>query len=152
MILSLSRSFLPHTMQCLGRIMSMIAANMSARLRDTCLQRRAALDVVSGVCMAVRGIDRYKYMPGMLLRTPKREKLIFKGADFSLFCFIAVNGILHFRDSVFRCHPDNMFLSNKKKRVTPMPYGFWFTLLYCPSGRRLAVHCTAAVDYLSADI
>ena len=32
------------------------------------------------------------------------------------------------RDSVFRCHPDNMVLSNKKKRVTPMPYGFWVTL------------------------
>ena len=27
------------------------------------------------------------------------------------------------RDSVFRCHPDNMVLSNKKKRVTPKLYG-----------------------------
>jgi len=35
--------------------------------------------------MAVRGIDRYKYMPGVHLRTLKREKLIFQGADFSLF-------------------------------------------------------------------
>ena len=100
-------------MQCLGRIMSRIAANMSARLRDACVQLPVVFDVMSGVCMAVRGSDRYKYMPGMHLRTLKREKLIFKGADFSLFCFIAVNGILHFRDSVFRCHPDNMFLSNK---------------------------------------
>ena len=72
-------------MQCLGRIMSRIAANMSARLRNACMQWPAALNVMSGVCMAVRGIDRYKYMPGVHLRTLKREKLIFQGADFSLF-------------------------------------------------------------------